>query len=195
MKAISDFDAAPCGAEPDKKPKKRPVPGVVPLLVRKNVRPKRNSAGGRTVWPVFAAAGVLLAVLASAFAAAADDAPHRLTLKGIPLGVLFTDGKIADLRFTVDLGGDVPLSTHVWAVVGSSERRQRTNEGYWISWNGDTESLIDNHFPVVDGKVVFKVLKEDIGPDNHGVTVSTGYRTPEGLKYGYYGLVPKAGAP
>lgn len=169
--------------------------GVSRLSVHENFRPQRVQAWGARVRPLFGAAGVLLAAWASALPAAADGAVHRLDPKGTMLGVLVTDGRLADLRFTVDLGGDVPLATHVWAVVGSSERRQRTNEGYWISWNGDTESLIDNHFPVVDGKVVFKVLKEDIGPDNHGVTVSTGYRTPEGLKYGYYGLVPKAGAP
>jgi hypothetical protein len=165
---------------------------VPPLPVRKNAWPKRKPVWLRAI-PCALAAAALCAWPAPA--TAAEDGVHRLSLKGTPLGALVTDGRLADLRFTVALDGDVPLSTHVWAVVGSSERRQRTNGGYWIPFNGDTETLLDNHFPVADDKVVFKTLDEDIGPDNHGVTVSIGYRTAEGLKYGYYALVPKAGQP
>ena len=101
-----------------------------------------------------------------------------------------TDGPVDDLRFTVALDGDVPSATHVWAVIGAAHRRQRTNEGYWVPWNGDPDSLIDNHFPAIDDHVVFKVLDEDIGADNMGVTISVGYRSGDVLKYGVFGIIP-----
>ncbi|MSO92480.1 MAG: hypothetical protein EXQ86_03665 [Rhodospirillales bacterium] len=130
-----------------------------------------------------------------AAAASADDVPPVLSLKGSYLGILKTDGKIADLRLTVDLAGDTPEKTHVWAIIGSSVRRQRTNEGYWIPWDGNPETLIDNHLSVTNGMLVFKVVDEDIAADNYGITINVGYRTPAGLKYGMYGLVPKEPTP
>lgn len=121
----------------------------------------------------------------------ADEAVHRLTEAGARLGTLFTDGKIDNLRLTVALDGDVPEATHVWAVVGGSQLRQRTNEGYWIDWNGTIEGLIDNRFPVENDTVVFKVMDENIGVDNMGVTISIGYRAGGVLKYGLFGLLPE----
>ena len=125
----------------------------------------------------------------------ADGEVHRLSEDGTALGVLFTDGKIDDLRFTVDLDGDVPLSTHVWATFGSNIRRVRTNTGYWLPFSGHPDDLVDNHFPVENGRVVFKVLDEDIGTDNHGVTLSIGYKTSEGLKYGFLSVHPEKVTP
>ena len=120
----------------------------------------------------------------------ADEGAHRLTEEGARLGVLVTDGNIDDLRLAVALDGDVPDATHVWAVVGGSQLRQRTNEGYWIEWNGIFDDLIDNQFSVENDTVVFKVIDEDIGFDNMGVTISIGYRAGGVLKYGLFGLIP-----
>lgn len=123
----------------------------------------------------------------------ADGSVHRLTEDGARLGTLFTDGKVDDLRFTVALDGDVPDATHVWAIVGGSKLRQRTNDGYWIEWNGQLEDLVDSRFPVDNDTVVFKVIDEDIGVDNLGVTILIGYRIDGVLKYGLYGLLPEGG--
>ena len=139
-----------------------------------------------------AAAALLLIPIVLTAPAPADAIEHVLTEKGARLGVLHTSGKIDDLRFTVNLNGDQPLATYVWATVGSNDRRVRTNEGYWLPWNGDVATLIDNHFPIKDGKVTFKVLDEDIGIDNHGVTISVGYKVGDTLKYGIFGVQPKA---
>ena len=123
--------------------------------------------------------------------AMADGTVHRLTEDGAQLGTLFTDGLVDDLRFTVALDGDVPDTTHVWALVGGSQFRQRTNEGYWIEWNGRIEELIDNQFPIVNDTVVFKVIDEDIGVDNRGVSIAIGDRIDGILKYGLFGLLPE----
>ena len=137
------------------------------------------------------AAAVLLGGMALAMPVMADGTVHRLSEDGVRLGTLFTDGKIDDLRFTVALDGDVPDSTHVWAIVGGSKLRQRTNEGYWIDLKGGVEGLIDNLFPVENDTVVFKVMDEDISVDNVGVTILIAYKTNGILKYGLFGLLPE----
>lgn len=132
-----------------------------------------------------------LALWAGAAAAADTGGPHTLSTAGAALGTLTTAGPLADLRLTVALGGDTPTATHVWAVLGGSERRQRTNEGYWVPWNGDLATLIDNRFTASGGQLVFKLLDEDIAADNHGITLAVGYRAGGVLKYGLFGLLPE----
>ncbi len=138
------------------------------------------------------AAALWLVGVGFALPVTADEGVHRLTEAGAGLGTLFTDGTVHDLRFAVALDGDVPEATHVWATVGGGPHyRQRTNEGYWIEWNGRVEELIDNQFPVENDTVIFKVIDEDIGADNMGVTISIGYRAGGVLKYGLFGLIPQ----
>lgn len=146
------------------------------------------------VGPAFRVGAITAALFLIPTFLAAAEAEYTLSEKGTRLGILYTSGKVDDLRFIVDLGGDQPTATYVWALVGSNDRRVRTNEGYWLPWNGRRESLIDNHFPAEDGKVTFKVLDQDIGKDNHGVTIRIGYRVGETLKFGIFVIVPKKGA-
>ncbi len=134
-----------------------------------------------------AAALAVASVLNAAVAWAAGET-FVLTEKGAELGISSTTGKIEDLRFIVDLQGEVPTGTYVWGTVGSNGFRVRTNEGFWIPFNGDPDKLIDNHIPVVDGKVLFKILDEDIGNDNQGVGINIGYRVGGVLKYGAYAI-------
>ena len=53
------------------------------------------------------------------------------------------------------------------------------------------EDLVDSSFPIENDSVVFKVMDEDIGDDNVGVTISIGYRAGGVLKYGIFGLLPR----
>ena len=148
--------------------------------------------------PYFKMIGRILAIgavgLSLSMPAMADETVHRLTEEGTKLGTMFTDGKVNDLRFTVALDGDVPDATHVWAIVGGYQLRQRTNDGYWIAWNGRFEELIDNHFTVENDSVVFKVMDEYIGVDNMGVTINIGYRVGGVMKHGLFGLLPEGSA-
>lgn len=145
--------------------------------------------------PYFKTIGRVLAIgavgLALSMPAMADETVHRLTEEGVDLGVQFINGEVDDLRFTVALDGDVPDATHVWAIIGGPQYRQRTNDGYWIAWNGRLEELVDNRFPIDNDTVVFKVMDEDIGIDNLGVTIAIGYRAGGVLKYGLFGLLPR----
>lgn len=142
---------------------------------------------------VLFAAAILL--VASTGPAMADETLYRLTENGADLGILYTGGLVDDLRFTVALDGDLPESTHVWALIGGSQFRQRTNAGLWIEWNGRNEELLDNSFPVVNDRIVFKVIDEDIGEDNRGISIAIGYRLGGAMKYGLFGLLPEGSAP
>ncbi len=119
-------------------------------------------------------------------AAPSQAAEYRLTEAGATLGALFTDGKVDDLRLTVALDGDQPTATYVFARIAAAYLRQRTNEGYWIPWDGNRDSLIDNRFTAQDGMIVYKLLDEDIGADNLGITIVIAYRTATSYKFGYF---------
>ena len=142
------------------------------------------------VW--VATALVMIKALLIATPAPAGETAYVLTEKGTNLGILYTEGKVDDLRFTVSLQEDKPTATYVWVTVGSNDRRVRTNEGYWLPFNGHPESLVDNHFPITDGTVTFKVLDENISADNHGVNISIGYKVGDTLKYGTFAILRKA---
>ncbi len=140
-------------------------------------------------WLAAALVLVLTILLTTADAATAEE--FRLSENGSNLGVQFTNGMIDDLRIDVVLDGDTPIATYVYANIAASELRQRTNEGYWVPWDGNVDSLIDNQFPVADDRIVFKVMDGDIGDDNQGIGIVIAYKTQNAFKYGMLGLVPK----
>lgn len=126
---------------------------------------------------------------------AADQSVAVLTPEGTKLGSLATSGSVSDLRFVVDLQGDVPEGTYVWVNLSSNKRRQRTNEGYWVDWSGNLDDLIDNRFPIGNGKVVFKIMDEDLGADNSGLTLNIGYKVGNVWKFGVFPVLPSTTAP
>ncbi|MDA1059560.1 MAG: hypothetical protein O3C65_12820 [Proteobacteria bacterium] len=126
-------------------------------------------------------------------AAAAQDGPHVLTGSGAALGTMQSGGTLDDLRLIVSIGGDAVESTYVWAIIGGSELRQRTNNGYWVPWTGDQADLIDNQFAIEGGQIVFKLVDGSIAADNQGITFVVGYRSGGVLKYGTLGVLPKSG--
>lgn len=140
------------------------------------------------------AVGVMGFGLVSAPVAVGADALTRLTEQGVMLGTLTTAGDVGDLRFTVDLAGKIPTSSHVWVIVGGAQLRQRTNDGYWIPWSGRLDELIDNRFPVIDGRIEFKVVDGTVGEDNQGLSFVIAYKVGPTLKYGVYGVTPRAGS-
>jgi hypothetical protein len=125
--------------------------------------------------------------------ALAQGGPHTLALTGASLGTLESDGELDDLRMTVNPGGDTVVATHVWAVIGGSELRQRTANGYWVPWSGATADLIDNGFEIKNGVIEFKLVDGSIVADNQGITFVIGYRAGGTLKYGTLGVVPNIG--
>ena len=150
--------------------------------------PRRLGGGvGRTCLALAAAVVCML------LAAPGQAAEYRLTEKGAMLGTLLSNGKVDDLRLTVALDGDRVIATYVYAQIAAAELRQRTNDGYWVPWNGGRDSLIDNRFPVDGDRVVFKLLDEDIGVDNQGVSIIIAYQTASAFKFGVFGVIPNWG--
>ena len=41
-----------------------------------------------------------------------------------------------------------------------------------------------------DPKTVYKLIDEDIGIENQGITIVVAYRTASAFKYGLFGIVP-----
>lgn len=143
--------------------------------------------GGRVGRTCFVVAIAAIAVL---LAAPSQAEQFRLSEDGTVLGTLYTDGKVDDLRIQVVLDGDEPIGTYVYAFIGASEYLQRTNDGYWIPWDRQWDSLVDNRLSAVDGTLEFKIFDEDLGADNHGITIVVAYRTKSTLKYGLYSVGP-----
>lgn len=140
--------------------------------------------------------GLVLSVACglAATPALAADGPFQLSVNGASLGSVTSAGDSGDLRVRVDLAGDVPVATYVWAVIGGAHLRQRTNDGFWIDWSGRPEDLVDNRFPVENGIITFKLLDEHLGSDNQGISIWVGYRANGELKRGYLGVTPGSGS-
>ena len=70
--------------------------------------------------------GLVLTATAETIAVAA------LATNGASLGTMTTEGDIDDLRFSVDLAGDTPDASYVWAIMGggggSSSANSRSRE-------------------------------------------------------------------
>jgi hypothetical protein len=145
-------------------------------------------------WRLFGIAAAIVMGLGLSGTALAQDGPHVLTAAGGSLGTFESGGELDDLRLSVNSGGDAVVSTHVWAVIGGSELRQRTANGYWVPWSGDTADLIDNGFETKNGVIEFKLVDGSIAADNQGITFVVGYRAGGALKYGALGVVPNTGS-
>ena len=141
-------------------------------------------------WGAYKAAIVAIALCGMPLGSPGHAAEYRLAEAGAVLGALVTGTRVDDLRLTVVLDGDQAIASYVYAQIAAASLRQRTNEGYWIPWDGDRDSLIDNRFPVADDRIVFKILDQDIGTDNQGVSLIVAYRTATAFKFGVFGLIP-----
>ena len=137
-------------------------------------------------------ATALVSVLAAAFAVYSTSAAelYNLSKSGTDLGSLVTSGPVDDLRFKVSYAGESPKATYVYARIGGAELRQRTNLGYWVPWNGDLAELIDNGFPISGGRIEYKVLDQNLGRDNRGMTIVIAYRTEKEFKFGSFSIIP-----
>lgn len=138
---------------------------------------------------LFITIGLAAALMVHSPGASAGE-PHRLTANGTRLGTLLTAGVVDDLRLVVSYADETPRATYVYAQIAGAELRQRTNLGYWIPWNGDPATLIDNGFAITGGRIEYKILDQDLGRDNQGITIVIGYRTDTAFKFGSYAIIP-----
>ena len=126
--------------------------------------------------------GLLAAVAARAESLSGEGT--RLLAVKVPLAS-------ANVGKTIELGGDAPTETHVMATMPDGRSLQRTNQGYWLPWDGKPASLIDNGFQPSGGLLAYKVLKEDISKRFLPITVTVAYRAGGRLKFGVFDVVPE----
>ncbi len=128
-------------------------------------------------------AAVALTVATSAFAA------DTLTATGARLAPeTLTDATKAVIVRTVDLGGDLPTATYVIARDLTNQLLQRTNDGYWVPWDSQKSSLIDNKLTVQGGKLVYKVLSEDLTGALFPLSITLAYTADGAFKYGVFAV-------
>jgi len=120
--------------------------------------------------------------------AAAGD---TLTSAGIRLAAVSVSAGTQDIRRPVDLAGDQPLASYVTARTASGARLMRTRQGYWLPWSGREEELSDAGVAAQGGTLEFKILKEELTAASLPITVSIGYRTAAGLKFGTFEINAK----
>ena len=136
----------------------------------------------------------LAAVLSLSFAAGAAAA-EKLTVAGAALAdVTVNPATVATTGISrkIDLAGDAPTATHVTAHLPDGRHLQRSNLGYWLPWDGDVDSLIDNRLPLNgDGTVTFKVLKEDLSDKMFPIAVTLAYTVGEQVKFGVFQILPQ----
>ena len=120
------------------------------------------------------------------------QAADRLSANGARLADSVVD--ISDnvtLTRTISLNGDSPGAFYVTANLPDGRRLQRNNLGYWVPWNGQAASLIDNNFAVGDDQVTYKILRQNIGDMFFPITITLGYRVDGVIKYGVFDVEPE----
>ncbi len=136
----------------------------------------------------------LTAVFTLSFAAGAAAA-EKLTVAGAALAdVTVNPATVATtgISRTIELSGDAPAATFVTAHLPDGKHLQRSNLGYWLPWDGDVDSLIDNRLPLNgDGTVTFKVVKEDLSDKMFPIAVTLAYTVGEQVKFGVFQILPQ----
>ncbi|WP_340108810.1 hypothetical protein [Pikeienuella sp. HZG-20] len=126
--------------------------------------------------------GLAIVLMAAALPA---HAAERLSESGVRLpAVSFAPGGALEAR--IDAAGDEVLSVHaILRPASSNQTWMRDRDGFWAEWNGDPAALFPSAARREGGDLVFKIFTSP--PDGVGaMTITLAYRTPEGLKYGWF---------
>ena len=76
----------------------------------------------------------------------------------------------------------------------SARRYQRTNEGFWIPWDGKLATLVDNARPIESDTVEFKIFAaEDLSDEVFPIRVVIGYDIGGQFKFGTIELYDSTG--
>lgn len=131
----------------------------------------------------------ILALLALAPAGA--GAAERLTEAGAALSaVAFAPGGALEAR--IDASGDDVISVHaLLRPASTNEVWMRDRDGFWSDWDGDEAALLPSAARRDGDDLVFKIFTAP--PAGVGaMTITLAYRTPSGLKYGWFDAAERA---
>lgn len=123
--------------------------------------------------------------LAAGLAAFGAGAADRLTEAGVALpGAAFAPGGALEAR--IDAGDDEVQSVHtIMRPASSNILMMRDRDGFWTTWNGQRDDLIPAAAARDGDELVFKIF-EAPPKGIPAMTITVAYRTPEGLKFGWF---------
>ncbi len=126
---------------------------------------------------------------------AAGHGAERLRSSGTALSTITVDPAHAHITRTVELGGEVPLATHVITKTTDGKSLQRTALGEWVPWDRDEATLIDNRFTPSGGALTFKVVEGSLTDRFFPISYTVAYRTETALKFGVFSVAPRQPMP
>lgn len=121
---------------------------------------------------------------------AAGDGAERLRPSGTALSNMLIDPAHAQITRTIQLGGEVPLATHVITKTTDGKSLQRTALGEWVPWDRDEATLIDNRFKPSGGALTFKVDDGSLMDRFFPISYAVAYRTEKALNFGVFSVMP-----
>ncbi len=133
-------------------------------------------------------AGFLVAALLLTNLAGAAEPLPVLDPDWPRLAPVYADPRNVDLTYTVAIGDDMPVTTHVMARTAAGLNLQRNREGYWVPWSGHLDRLLDNGFQSSDATLTFKIIAEDLSAEWFPISITVAYRTGSELKLGVFEL-------
>ncbi len=122
---------------------------------------------------------------------AAGNGAERLRSSGTALSGMLVDPAHARINRTVQLGGEVPLATHVITKTADGKALQRTARGQWVPWDRDEATLIDSRFTPSGGALTFEVVDGSLMDRFFPVSYTVAYRTETALKFGVFSVSPR----
>ncbi len=129
---------------------------------------------------------IAFALVAVTGAAMAED---RLTEAGARLEAVGVDPLRVSVARTIAVGGDAVTGSFVTAHTASGKALRRDHLGFWLPWDGRLSSMTNNRFPVTDGRIIFKILKdENMSGELFPIRITLAYRTQTALKFGVFEL-------
>jgi hypothetical protein len=126
---------------------------------------------------------------------AAGHGAERLRSSGTALSTITVDPAHAHITRTVQVGGEVPLATHVITKTTDGKSLQRTALGKWVPWDRDEATLIDNRFTPSGGALTFNVVEGSLTDRFFPISYTVAYRTETALKFGVFSVAPRQPMP
>jgi hypothetical protein len=112
--------------------------------------------------------------------------PLQLSIFGADFGRVSVEDVGNRLSLAVNVGELEVVSTHAVARFQSNMPRKRTANGFWLPWDGQTETLIDLKLkPSADGVLSFALIEEDLSAQFLPIAFTVIVRSPKDVRWGY----------
>ena len=112
--------------------------------------------------------------------------PRQLSTAGTDFGRVSVDALESALSLSVETDDLEVVETYVVARFQNNAPRKRTTSGFWVPWNGQTDTLTDLSLqPSADGVIEFPLIEEDLSSQFLPITFTVIVRTSTDVRWGY----------